>query len=158
MAGRIQVRRETESAATPMGQLAYFIEFLHLIGPWSRWLDSYLFAYSSLHAPSRAEVLGTRMLSMLARLRRYSHVTTIRCDGVNSGRLGMKKVISEDALRNALKRIPEAAGTAWLDMHLADSVGPCSSLPPLSSTFSLTGIATSRKGGFAQCYLPTGAH
>ncbi len=32
MAGRVQVRWETESAATPMGQLAYFIEFLNLTG------------------------------------------------------------------------------------------------------------------------------
>ena len=28
MAGRVQVRWESESAATPMGQLAYFIESL----------------------------------------------------------------------------------------------------------------------------------
>src|SRR5688500_10723457 len=37
VAGRVQVRRESESAATPMGQLAYFIEFLPLTGLWSRW-------------------------------------------------------------------------------------------------------------------------
>ena len=30
MAGKVQVRWETASAATPMGQLAYFIQFLHL--------------------------------------------------------------------------------------------------------------------------------
>jgi hypothetical protein len=32
VAGKVQVRWETESAATPLGQLAYFIEFLHLTG------------------------------------------------------------------------------------------------------------------------------
>lgn len=32
VAGRVQVRWETGSAATPMGQLAYFIEFLTLTG------------------------------------------------------------------------------------------------------------------------------
>jgi hypothetical protein len=36
VAGRVQVRWESESAATPMGQLAYFIEFLTLTGLWSR--------------------------------------------------------------------------------------------------------------------------
>ena len=36
MAGRVQVRWDTESAATPMGQRAYFIEFLTLTGLWSR--------------------------------------------------------------------------------------------------------------------------
>lgn len=34
----------------------------------------------------------------------------------------MGKVISEDALRNALKRISEAEGTAWLDVHLSESI------------------------------------
>ena len=124
MAGRIQVRWETESSATPMGQLAYFIEFLNLTGLWSRWLESCPLFYASPNAPSKAEVLGTWMLSMLAGHRRYSHVTTIRCDGINPGLLGMRKVISEDALRNALKRIPETEGIAWLDAHLTDSVVP----------------------------------
>jgi hypothetical protein len=124
VAGRVQVRWETESAATPMGQLAYFIEFLNLTGLWSRWLEDCPLTYTSPNAPSKAEVLGTWLLSMLAGHRRYSHVTTIRCDGINPGLLGMRKVISEDALRNALKRIPEAEGTAWLDTHLADSVAP----------------------------------
>jgi hypothetical protein len=39
--GRVQVRWESESAATPMGQLAYFIEFLTLTGLWSRWQEDY---------------------------------------------------------------------------------------------------------------------
>jgi hypothetical protein len=107
-----------------MGQLAYFIEFLNLTGLWSRWLESCPLAYSSPNAPSKAEVLGTWMLSMLAGHRRYSHVTTIRCDGINPELLGMRKVISEDALRKALARMPETEGTAWLDSHLSDSVAP----------------------------------
>jgi hypothetical protein len=32
VAGKVQVGWESESAATPLGQLAYFIEFLHLTG------------------------------------------------------------------------------------------------------------------------------
>jgi hypothetical protein len=36
----IHVRWSTDSAATPMGQLAYFIEFLHLTGLWARWVES----------------------------------------------------------------------------------------------------------------------
>jgi hypothetical protein len=129
MAGRVQVRWETESAATPLGQLAYFIEFLNLTGLWSRWLESCPLSYTSPNAPTKAEVLGTWLLSMLAGHRRYAHVTTMRCDGINPGLLGMKKVISEDALRNALKRLPEAEGTAWLDTHLTDSVLPLLDAP-----------------------------
>ena len=129
MAGRVQVRWETESAATPMGQLAYFIEFLNLTGLWLRWLESCPLTYTSPNAPSKSEVLGTWLLSMLAGHRRYAHVTAIRCDGINPGPLGMRKILSEDALRNALKRIPEAEGVAWLDGHLTDSVAPLLDAP-----------------------------
>ena len=121
MAGKVQVRWETESAATPMGQLAYFIQFLHLTGLWSRWLAGCPLTYSSPNAPSIADVLGTWMLSILSGHRRYSHVTTIRGDGVNPGLLEMAKVVSEDALRKGLLHIPEAAGTNWLDGHLDES-------------------------------------
>lgn len=134
VAGRVQVRWESESAATPMGQLAYFIEFLTLTGLWPRWLESCPLVYSSPNAPSKAEVLGTWMLSVLAGHKRYSHVTAIRCDGVNPGLLGMDKVISEDALRNALKRIPEAQGIAWLDGHLSASVAPLLEAPWILDT------------------------
>lgn len=122
--GKIQIRWESSSAATPMGQLAYFIEFLGLTGLWSRWQETCPLTYASPNAPSRADVLGTWMLSVLSGHKRYSHVTAIRCDGVNPGLLGMNKVISEDALRRALTAIPEAEGVSWLDNHLLESIAP----------------------------------
>lgn len=88
--GRVRVRWEADSAATPMGQLAYFIEFLTLSGRWSGWRDRCPLSYTSPNAPSKADVLGTWMLSILWGHRRYSHVTTIRCDGVNPALLAMK--------------------------------------------------------------------
>ena len=127
--GRVQVRWESESAATPMGQLAYFIEFLTLTRLWSGWQEDYPLPYVSPNAPSKAEVLGTWMLSILSGHRRYSHVTAIRCDGVNPGLLGMRKVISEDALRRALAATPEAEGVAWLDGHLDESTAPLLDAP-----------------------------
>lgn len=128
-AGKVRVCWESSSAATPMGQLAYFIEFLGLTGLWSRWQDTCPLTYTSPNAPSLADVLGTWMLSILSGHKRYSHVTAIRCDGVNPGLLGMNKVISEDALRRALSAIPEAEGVAWLDQHLSDSVAPLLDAP-----------------------------
>ena len=95
--GRVQVRWEADSAATTMGQLAYFIEFLTLTGLWLGWQEGCPLSYTSPNAPSKVDVLGTWMLSILSGHRRYSHVTTIRCDGVNPPLLGMNKVISEDA-------------------------------------------------------------
>jgi hypothetical protein len=102
-ARKIQVRWETSSAATPMGQLAHFIEFLGLTGLWSRWKETCPLTYSSPNAPGIADVLGTWMLSILAGHKRYAHVTVIRGDGVNPGLLEMNKVISEDNLRRALR-------------------------------------------------------
>jgi hypothetical protein len=86
-------------------------------------------AYVSQNAPTKAEVLGTWMLSVLSGHKRYSHVTTIRCDGVNPGLLGMRRVISEDALRRALTAIPEDEGVAWLDGHLNQSMAPLLDAP-----------------------------
>ena len=88
VAGRVQVLWQTESAVTPMGQWAYFFEFLTLTGLWSRWQKSCPLSYTSPNAPGKADALGTWMLSVLAGHKRYSHVTAIRCDGVNPGLLG----------------------------------------------------------------------
>jgi hypothetical protein len=129
VAGKVHVRWELESAATPMGQLAYFIEFLHLTGLWSRWQEDCPLAYTSGNAPGIADVLGTWMLSILSGHKRYAHVAAMRCDGVNPGLLGCTKVISEDALRRALTRIPETGGVAWLNGHLSQSVTPLLDAP-----------------------------
>ena len=57
--------------------------FLTLTGLWSGWQDRCPLSYTSPDAPSKADVLGTWMLSILSGHRRYSHVTTIRCARVN---------------------------------------------------------------------------
>jgi len=51
----------------------------------------------------------------------FAHVTAIRCDGVNPDLLGMNRIVSEDALRRALKAIDKDTGVAWLDKHLRES-------------------------------------
>lgn len=155
MAGRVQVRWETESAATPMGQLAYFIEFLNLTGLWSRWQENCPLSYTSPNAPSKADVLGTWMLSVLSGHKRYAHVTAIRCDGVNPGLLGMNKVISEDALRNAIKRIPEAEGMVWLDGHLSASVAPLLEAPWILDTDTTVKPLYGKQEGAVIGYNPT---
>ncbi len=74
--GRVQVRWESRSAATPMGQLAY----------------------SSPNAPSKAEILGTWMRSIWSGHWRYAQVTAIRGDGVEF-------VLSEARQIGALREI-----------------------------------------------------
>lgn len=65
---------------------------------------------------------------MLSGHKRCSHVTSICCNGVNPGLLGMNKVISEDALRRALTAISETEGVSWLEGRLKESVAPFNSV------------------------------
>ena len=58
-------------------------------------------------------VMGTVMLSVLCGHWRYAHINAVRGDAVNPGLLGVRTV-SEDAVRMAMQRIPEAAGLEWL--------------------------------------------
>ena len=75
-------------------------------------------AFVSPNAPRKRDVLGTLMLSILAGHRRYAHITALRADSVNPPLLGMRKVISEDAVRRALAKIDDTAGINWLQTHL----------------------------------------
>ncbi len=122
-AGKVRVIWDQRAAATPLGQMPYFIEFLHLSGVWQRWLGDCPLSYTSPNAPSKADVLGTWLLSILAGHNRYSHVTALRNDGVNPGLLGMSRILSEDALRRALKNLGEreATATAWMASHIRNS-------------------------------------
>jgi hypothetical protein len=122
--GGIHVRWDHQEAATPFGQMAFFAEFLGVTGLWDRWVEGCPLVYSSPNAPGKRDVLGTWLLSILSGHKRYAHVTTIRADGVNPGLFGMSRVISEDALRRALEKIPEGEGVKWLRGEVNRTVMP----------------------------------
>jgi len=84
---------------------------------------------TSPNAPRRRDVLGTVLLSVLSGQWRYAHITGLRGDGVNPMLLGMRKVVSEDAVRRALGKIDAGAGIAWLGRHLDYCTGPLLSEP-----------------------------
>lgn len=127
--GRVHVEWDREAPVTPLGQLPFFIEFLRLGGLFDPWVADCPLVYESPNAPRVRDVLGTALLSILAGHRRYAHITSLRCDGVNPELLGMKKVVSEDAVRRAFKKMDEAAGIAWLERHLDYCVRPLLSEP-----------------------------
>jgi len=127
--GRIQIQWDYEAKATPSGQLAFFAEFLKTSGVYRKWVESCPLSYSSPNAPEKGDVLGTLFLSILAGHNRYTHVTGLRGDGVSREILGMKKTVSEDALRRALARISGEESQAWLQPHLLDSVGEALKTP-----------------------------
>jgi hypothetical protein len=127
--GRVHVEWEPQAPVTALGQLPFFIEYLRLGGLFDPWVADCPLAYTSPNAPKVRDVLGTLLLSVLAGHRRYSHISSLRCDGVNPGLLGMTKVVSEDAVRRALGAMDEGAGLAWLERHLDYCVGPLLSEP-----------------------------
>src|SRR5437868_12641026 len=94
-AGRVHVEWEKGegAAVTPLGQLPFFIEYLKQGGLFDGWVAGCPLSLTSPNAPSKRDILGTVMLSVLAGHRRYAHITTLRCDPVNPPLLGMTKVV-----------------------------------------------------------------
>ena len=127
--GRVQLHWEEQAAATPLGQLAFFVEFLKASGLYEHWVEECPLVYTSPNAPSKRDVLGTLLLSILAGHKRYAHVSGIRCDEVSPGLLGMQSVISDDSLSRALRAIPGAAARAWLDRQFKRSYEHALKLP-----------------------------
>ena len=122
--GPIRVEWDHEAAMTPLGQLPFFIDFLKTTGLFDALVGDCPLRYLSPNAPRRRDVLGTAMLSMLAGHKRYAHIAALRCDAVLPELLGMKKIVSEDAIRRAFKAIDETEGAAWLRGHLAFCMEP----------------------------------
>ena len=126
---RVHVEWDSGGRVTPLGQLPFFIEYLKQAGLFDGWVADCPLTFSSPNAPSKRDLLGTVLLSVLAGHNRYAHITTLRCDAVNPRLLGMKKVVSEDAVRRGLAKIDEAAGLSWLQTHLDYCSSPLLSEP-----------------------------
>jgi hypothetical protein len=128
--GKVHVEWDPDAAVTPLGQLPFFISFLKVSGLYDAFVEECPLEYESPNAPRKRDVLGTLLLSILAGQKRYSHITAVRCDGVNPDLLGMTKVVSEDSARRALSGIDEQRGIAWLDAQLKRVTYPALSLGP----------------------------
>src|SRR5208337_2097707 len=122
--GPVRVEWDQEATMTPLGQLPFFIHFLKTAGLFDAFVADCPLRYLSPNAPGRRDVLGTAMLSMLAGHRRYAHIAALRCDAVLPELLGMKKIVSEDAIRRAFKAVDETEGAVWLRRHLQYCVEP----------------------------------
>ena len=132
---------------TPLGQLPFFIHFLKTAGLFDAFVADCPLRYVSPNAPSKRDVLGTAMLSMLAGHRRYAHIAALRCDAVLPDLLGMKKIVSEDAIRRAFKAVDETEGAVWLRRHLQYCVEPLLAEPWTSTSIRrLSRFTVIRKG------------
>ena len=122
--GPVTVEWDRTGALTPLGQMPFFIEFLKVSGLFDAFVADVPLRYTSPNAPKKRDVLGTIMLSILSGHKRYAHITALRSDGVLPDLLGMTKIVSEDAVRAALKSIPEIEGLEWLQRHIDHCIEP----------------------------------
>jgi hypothetical protein len=127
--GRIHVEWDSEAELTPMGQLSFFVDFLKTAQLYEPWIEGCPLHYTSPNAPGKQDVLGTLLLSILAGHKRYSHITSIRCDSVNPSLMGMKQVMSEDSVRRAFQNVDAAACAEWQQAHLRRCLEPLLSEP-----------------------------
>jgi len=116
--GVVHVEWDPQAAVTPMGQLPFFIDFLKTADLFEPWVEQCPLRYTSPNAPSKRDVLGTILLSILAGHNRYAHITSIRADTVNPRLLGMRKVVSEDSARRAFADTAPAECAKWQQEHL----------------------------------------
>jgi hypothetical protein len=123
-AGRVDIDWDPQASVTPLGQMPFFISFLKSAELFDNWVASCPLGYTSPNAPSRRDVLGTALLSILSGHRRYAHITALRADRVNPPLLGMRKVLSEDAIRRAFEKIETEAGIEWLQEQLDYTLRP----------------------------------
>lgn len=138
--GRFHVRWDDNGSASALGQLAFFAEFLEVPGLFERWVKNCPLAYTSNNAPTVQDVLGTWFLSILDGQNRYAHITGLRGDAVAPQLLGMKRIMSDESLRRALKHLAPcledaktdqeravyaeqlARSSAWMDSALSESI------------------------------------
>jgi hypothetical protein len=60
--------------------MAFFIDFPKSAGLFDNLVAAYPLHYTSPNGPSRRDVLGTALLSVLSGHRRYAHITALRAD------------------------------------------------------------------------------
>src|ERR1700723_1463768 len=123
-AGRVHVEWDAAAPVTALGQLPFFIDYLKQAGLFDAWVGDCPLTLTSPNAPKKRDLLGTVMLSVLSGHRRYAHITALRCDPVNPPLLGMRKVLSEDAVRRGFEKIETQAGIDWLREQLDYTIRP----------------------------------
>jgi hypothetical protein len=72
--GRLHVEWNPQAAVTPLGQLPFFIDYLHVSGLFDEWVSRCPLRWTSPNAPTKIDVLGTVLLSVLSGHQRYAHI------------------------------------------------------------------------------------
>src|SRR5258708_34119541 len=75
-AGRVHVEGNSGGLVTPLGQLPFFIAYLKQAGLFTGWVADCPLTFRSPNAPSKSDLLGTVLLSVLPRLYASADMTT----------------------------------------------------------------------------------
>jgi len=112
--------------ATGLGGMVYFGHFLREGGIFEQWVASCPLTYTSNNAPDKRAVLTTLLAGTVAGAWRYAHLSTVRYDTLLPGLLNTPNLVSEDAVRRALKQAhkDERAWDRWLSTHELATLAP----------------------------------
>jgi hypothetical protein len=132
--GVFHVRFDADAQVSAQGGLVPFAQFLEASGLFKALVGDAPLTYASNRAHEVVDVLGTVLMSVLNGHYRFAHVTALRGDTVTPGVLGMRRVVSEDSVRRALKRMVKEPGDrertmAWLQQHLRSTLEPLLAVP-----------------------------
>lgn len=118
--GQLDVSWNSSSQVTQWGGLSYFVSYLKTSGLFDRLVEDAPFHYTSPNAPDVRDVIGTTVLAIICGFTRYVHINRLRNDTVLTALLGLKRIVSEDSVRRALKAADECELSAWLSRHEKD--------------------------------------
>jgi hypothetical protein len=76
--GRLHVECDPTAAVTPLGQLPFFTDYLPVSGLFDPWVEQCPVQGTGPHAPTKRDVLGTAVLSLLGGHPRYAPIGALR--------------------------------------------------------------------------------
>lgn len=123
-AGKMEIEWDHESEVSPIGQLGFFIQYLKTGGLFENFVTECPLHYTSNNAPKKVDILGSGLLSILTGQKRYAHIERLRGDTLSAKLIGMKKIMSSDAVRRAFKDVDEKQSEQWLFKNLQKTYMP----------------------------------
>jgi hypothetical protein len=101
----VRVEWDPEAPLTPIGQAAFFIEFLKASGVFDALVADCPLDYMSPNAPNKRDVLGAAVLSMLSDHKRHAPVGS------------QQEQISTCARQRAHRKNRPVASACWASSH-----------------------------------------
>lgn len=119
--GRFRAHFDDQTPVSALGPVVFFAQFLRAGGRFDALCADAPLEYHSPNAPAVRDVVGTLLLGILAGHWRYAHLTALRFDEVAPALLGLGRIVSEDSVRRAIRRLDQIGGRTWLQRHLQSS-------------------------------------